>query len=71
MPKATQAVCASPPVWWLISQADPGFDATDPSRSPLRDPKTLVETDGLDLDIRQLAVNSRFELAFPRHTMVG
>jgi hypothetical protein len=30
----------------LISQADPGFDATDPTRSPVRDPKTLVETDG-------------------------
>jgi hypothetical protein len=30
----------------LISQADPGFDATDATRSPLRDAKTLVETDG-------------------------
>lgn len=30
----------------LISQADPGFDQTDPTRSPLRDPKTLKETDG-------------------------
>ena len=30
----------------LISQADPGFDATDPTRSPIRDPKTLAETDG-------------------------
>jgi len=30
----------------LISQADPGFDATDPTRSPVRDPKTLAETDG-------------------------
>jgi hypothetical protein len=30
----------------LISQADPGFDATDPTRSPVRDAKTLVETDG-------------------------
>jgi hypothetical protein len=29
----------------LISQADPGFDATDPTRSPVRDPKTLAETD--------------------------
>jgi len=29
----------------LISQADPGFDATDATRGPVRDPKTLVETD--------------------------
>src|SRR5262249_17243992 len=31
----------------LISQADPGFDQTDGTRGPLRNPKTLVETDGL------------------------
>ena len=31
----------------LISQADPGFDLTDGTRAPLRDPKTLAETDGL------------------------
>jgi hypothetical protein len=30
----------------LISQADPGFDASDATRAPLRDPKTLAETDG-------------------------
>jgi hypothetical protein len=30
----------------LISQADPGWDATDGSRAPVRDPKTLAETDG-------------------------
>jgi hypothetical protein len=30
----------------LISQADPGFDASDATHAPLRDPKTLVETDG-------------------------
>ena len=29
----------------LISQADPGFDQTDVTRSPLRDPNTLAETD--------------------------
>ncbi len=29
----------------FISQADPGFDRTDPTRSPLRDPKTLTEMD--------------------------
>lgn len=30
----------------LISQADPGFDQSDATRAPLRDPKTLVESDG-------------------------
>jgi hypothetical protein len=30
----------------LISQGDPGFDKSDPTRSPLRDPQTLAETDG-------------------------
>ena len=30
----------------FISQADPGFDQTDATRGPLRDPKTLAETDG-------------------------
>ena len=31
----------------FIAQADPGFDATDATRGPVRDPLTLVETDGL------------------------
>jgi hypothetical protein len=30
----------------FISQADPGFDLSDATRAPLRDPKTLAETDG-------------------------
>jgi len=30
----------------LISQADPGFDASDATRAPVRNPETLVETDG-------------------------
>ena len=30
----------------LISQADPGWDQSDNTRAPLRDPKTLAETDG-------------------------
>jgi hypothetical protein len=29
----------------LISQADPGFDLSDSTRAPLRDPKTLAEAD--------------------------
>jgi len=31
----------------LISQADPGWDLSDSSRAPLRNPRTLAETDGL------------------------
>jgi hypothetical protein len=30
----------------FISQADPGWDLSDGTRAPLRDPKTLAETDG-------------------------
>jgi hypothetical protein len=30
----------------LISQADPGWDLSDGTRAPLRDARTLVETDG-------------------------
>jgi hypothetical protein len=30
----------------IVSQADPGWDATDGTRAPLRDPKSLAETDG-------------------------
>jgi hypothetical protein len=30
----------------VIGQADPGFDASDAMRAPLRDPRTLVESDG-------------------------
>jgi hypothetical protein len=30
----------------LISQADPGFDASDATRAPVRDAKALVESDG-------------------------
>jgi hypothetical protein len=30
----------------LISQANPGWDLSDPTRAPLRNPRTLVQTDG-------------------------
>jgi hypothetical protein len=30
----------------IVGQANPGFDAADPTRAPLRNAKTLVETDG-------------------------
>jgi hypothetical protein len=31
----------------LITQANPGWDQSDPTRAPLRDPRTLAQTDGL------------------------
>jgi hypothetical protein len=30
----------------IVAQANPGWDTTDGTRAPLRDPKTLAETDG-------------------------
>lgn len=30
----------------IIAQANPGWDASDPTRAPLRDPRTLAQTDG-------------------------
>ena len=30
----------------FIAQADPGWDLSDGTRAPLRNPKTLAETDG-------------------------
>jgi hypothetical protein len=30
----------------LVMQANPGFDASDPTRAPLRDPRTLLRPDG-------------------------
>jgi hypothetical protein len=30
----------------LITQANPGWDQSDPTRAPLRNPRTLVQTDG-------------------------
>ena len=30
----------------IIAQADPGWDLSDPTRAPTRDPRTLAETDG-------------------------
>ncbi len=39
--KATDAVAVM-----VIGQADPGFDLSDVTRAPLRNPRTLAETDG-------------------------
>jgi len=30
----------------IITQANPGWDQSDPTRAPLRDPRTLTQTDG-------------------------
>ena len=34
------------PAVMIVSQANPGWDLTDGTRAPLRDPKTLAQTDG-------------------------
>lgn len=47
----------------LISQADPGWDLSDAARgAPLRDPKTLAETDGLPDGFHQFLVALRDEV---------
>jgi hypothetical protein len=45
----------------IISQADPGFDQTDATRSPLRDAKTLAETDANPDGFQSLLVAVRDE----------
>jgi hypothetical protein len=41
----TQAKAKGSAAVMIIGQGDPGFDESDKTRSPLRDPKTLAETD--------------------------
>jgi len=41
-----EAVARQAAAVMLIAQANPGWDLTDPTRAPLRDAKTLAETDG-------------------------
>ena len=50
----------------IIGQADPGFDATDATRGPTRNPQTLAETDGAPdgyvsflTKLRQLTIDFR------------
>jgi hypothetical protein len=51
----------------IIAQADPGFDLTDQTRGPLRDPKTLAETDGLPDGFQEFLVALRDQVvAFQR-----
>lgn len=46
----------------LISQADPGWDLSDPTRAPLRNPKTLAETDGQPDGFKDFLVALRDEV---------
>jgi hypothetical protein len=51
----------------IIAQADPGFDKSDGTRAPLRDPKTLAETDGAPDGYQQILTAIRDETtAFTR-----
>jgi hypothetical protein len=51
----------------IISQANPGWDAADPTRAPLRDPRTLVQTDGQPDGFKDFLVVLRDEaVAFRR-----
>ena len=43
----------------IVAQADPGWDLSDVTRAPLRDPKTLVETDGQPDGFRDFLVALR------------
>jgi hypothetical protein len=51
----------------LISQANPGWDQSDPTRAPLRDPKTLAGTDGAPEGFKDYLIALREEvIAFRR-----
>ena len=40
-----QAIAVGSAAVMIVAQANPGWDQTDATRAPMRDPKTLVETD--------------------------
>jgi hypothetical protein len=51
----------------IIGQADPGFDGSDATRAPLRDPRTLAETDANPDGFQSFLVALRDEtIAFGR-----
>jgi hypothetical protein len=51
----------------LISQGNPGFDQSDPTRAPLRDPRSLTQTDGQADGFRDFLMALREEVtAFRR-----
>jgi hypothetical protein len=46
----------------LISQANPGWDQSDPTRAPLRNPQTLAQTDGLPDGFQEFLLSLREEV---------
>jgi hypothetical protein len=55
----------------IVFQADPGWDGTDGTRAPTRDPQTLAETDGQPDGYQELLVALRDEtVAFRRPVAV-
>jgi hypothetical protein len=46
----------------IIAQADPGWDLSDGTRAPLRNPKTLAETDGQPDGYQEFLVALRDEV---------
>jgi hypothetical protein len=54
----------------LIYQADPGWDQSDQTRAPLRDPKTLAQTDQPD-GYQEFLVALRDETIAFRRPVVG
>jgi hypothetical protein len=46
----------------VIAQADPGWDASDATRAPLRNPRTLAETDGAPDGYAQFLIALRDEV---------
>jgi hypothetical protein len=46
----------------IVAQADPGWDLSDPTRAPLRDPRTLAETDGQPDGFQEFLVALRDEV---------
>jgi len=57
-----QAKARSSAAVMLITQADPGFDATDATRTSTRNPKTLAETDGLPDGFQSFLIALRDEV---------
>lgn len=54
----------------LISQANPGWDGSDGTRAPLRDPKTLAQTDGQPDGFKDFLLALRAEVAAFRRPVV-
>jgi hypothetical protein len=55
----------------LVSQANPGWDLTDGTRAPLRDPRTLAETDGQPDGFQDFLLTLRDEVVAFRRPVAG